>query len=69
MDEALSCAEKAVAANPKNFGARWLHARILYKLNKKQEALDEAKQAATLAKGTAFEYEYQHDYETMQAEP
>lgn len=67
MDEALACSEKAVAANPKNFGARWLHARILYKLGKKQEALDEAKQGAALAKGTAFAYEYQHDYENMQA--
>jgi len=67
LNEALTYSEKAVAANPKAFGSRWLHARILYKLNRKQEALDEAKQAANLAKGTPFAYEYQRDYENMKS--
>jgi hypothetical protein len=68
LDEALGYVTKAIDANPKAFYLHWLKARIYQKTGKKEEALAEAAIAAKAAKGTAFETEYQNDYDNLKKE-
>jgi len=68
LDDALKYINKVIEKNPKTYYLYWTRAQIYQKLDKPDKALDAAKKAAELAKGTAFEYEYQHHYETLKKE-
>lgn len=61
LQKALTYADKAIEQNPKAFFLYYLKARIAAKLGKKEEAIVAAKKSIELAKGTAFEAEYQHN--------
>lgn len=68
MEEALKYMELAIKENPNAYYMYWTKARILEKLDKKDEALKSAKTAAEMAKKTseAYAHEYQRNFEEMQ---
>lgn len=60
LEDALTYADKTLAANPNAFWIHSLKAQIYSKLGKKKEAIESAQKAATMTKGTDFEFEYAH---------
>jgi len=62
LEEAVELQKKAIAENPKQYFLYWHLAEIYQKLGKHEEAVKAAKQAADIAKGTAFETEYHQHY-------
>ncbi|HET8574094.1 MAG TPA: DUF2911 domain-containing protein [Edaphocola sp.] len=65
MEEAAKYCALAIKESPKAYYMNWLQARIYEKLGKHQQAIDEAKQAAEKAKGSAFAAEYEQHYQDM----
>lgn len=60
LEDAITYADKTLAANPNAFWIHSLKAQIYSKLGKKKEAIASAQKAATMTKGTDFEFEYAH---------
>lgn len=65
LQKALTYADKAIEQNPKAFFLYYLKARIAAKMGKKEETIVAAKKSIELAKGTAFEAEYQHNCQKL----
>lgn len=65
MEEAAKYCDLAIKENPKAYYMNWLQARIYDKLGNHQQAVEEAKQAAEKAKGSAFAAEYEQHYQDM----
>lgn len=65
LDEALGFTEKAIKANPDAFWIQWTKAQILSKLGKHKEAKAAAKIAVEKTRGTSYENEYKHHYESL----
>jgi len=65
LDEALGFTEKALKARPDAFWIQWTKAQILSKLGKHKEAKAAALIAVEKTRGTSYENEYKHHYESL----